>query len=148
MNPTTSWRCWGPATPPLLPPDTEGRLAARGVEVLCDGICDALVLLFWERRRAPEHQSREWMARQQRKVDGGLRALAAMAEGREFLVGGRFGLADVAAGCVLGYLGVRFPELPLRERHPGLAALSERLERRPSFQGSVPVPQVISDKVV
>ena len=41
--------------PPLVPAGTEARLAARGVEVLCDGVCDALVLLFWERHRSPEH---------------------------------------------------------------------------------------------
>ena len=88
------------------------------------------------------------MARQQRKVDGGLRALAALAEGKEHLTDGRFGLADIAAGSLLRYLDVRFPALPWRGRHPGLAALSDRLEARPSFRDTVPVPQVIGDKVV
>ena len=43
-----------------------------------------------------------------RKVDGGLRALSQWVadEGKEFLVGGEFGLADVAAGSVLGYMKV------------------------------------------
>src|SRR5919199_3561854 len=49
--------------PPLVPADTWERLAARKVEVIADGICDACVLLFWERHRPPEHQSREWIAR-------------------------------------------------------------------------------------
>jgi len=62
-------------TPPMLPPDIDGRLAAQRVEVVCDGVCDALVLLFMERNRAPEHRSTEWMARQQRKVEGGLRSV-------------------------------------------------------------------------
>ena len=64
--------------PPLLPADTDGVLAARQVEVIADGICDALVLLFWERHREEEHRSAPWMARQRRTVDGGLRALSAM----------------------------------------------------------------------
>ncbi len=67
------------SVPPLLPDDIDGKLAARHVEVLCDGVCDACVLLFWERHRAPEHQSAEWIARQRRKVDGGLRAIAQLA---------------------------------------------------------------------
>ncbi len=46
------------------------------------------------------------------------------------------------------YLDVRFPELPWRTTHPNLAAYSDRIERRPSFAATVPVPQVISDKVV
>jgi glutathione S-transferase len=134
--------------PPLLPDDTDGRLAARKVEVICDGVCDALVLLFWERRRPPGHQSPEWTARQRRKVDGGLRALAGIAGDREWVVGGRFGLAAIATGTVLRYLDVRFPEHPWRDGHPNLVALSARLERRPSFAGTVPVPQTITDKVV
>ena len=49
--------------PPLLPPSSEvdDRLFARKVEVLCDGICDALVLAFFEKQR--EAQSEEWTAR-------------------------------------------------------------------------------------
>ena len=134
--------------PPMLPSGINERLAARKVEVVCDGVCDAMVLLFWERYRAAEHRSTEWMARQLRKVDGGMRALAEWADDREFVIGDRFGLADIAVGTVCGYLDVRFVEFPWRIRHPNLAALSDRLERRPSFQGSVPVAQVISDKVV
>ena len=134
--------------PPMLPSGIDDRLAARKVEVVCDGVCDAIVLLFWERYRAAEHRSTEWMARQLRKVDGGMRALAEWADDREFVIGDRFGLADIAVGTVCGYLDVRFAEFPWRIRHPNLATLSDRLERRPSFQGSVPVAQVISDKVV
>ncbi len=134
--------------PPLLPAGTPGILAARKVEVIADGICDACVLLFWERHRAPEHQSAEWMARQRRKVDGGLRALAEIAGDRDWMVGDRFGLAEIATGTVLRYLDVRFPAHPWRQYHPNLVALSARLEARPSFAATVPVPQTISDKVV
>lgn len=35
--------------PPLLPDGIDGKLAARRLEVLCDGVCDALVLTFFER---------------------------------------------------------------------------------------------------
>lgn len=135
-------------TPALVPADTWERLAARKVEVIADGVCDACVLLFWERHRAPEQQSAEWIARQRRKVDGGLRALAEAAGDRTWVVGGSFGLADIATGTVLRYLDVRFPEHPWRSQYPNLVALSARLEARASFAGSVPVPQVISDKVV
>jgi len=135
--------------PSLLPTGgIEQVLAARQVEVIADGICDAVVLLFWERHRPAEQQSAEWIARQRRKVDGGLRALAGIAGDRAWVVGDRFGLADIAAGTVLRYLEVRFPEQPWRRDHPNLAALSDRLEQRPSFAATVPVPQVISDKVV
>ena len=134
--------------PPMLPADIAGRLAARRAEVIADGACDAFVLMFWERHRPPEQQSAEWIARQRRKVDGGLRALDAWAEGRTYMVGDRFGLADIATGTLVGYLTVRFPELAWRGLYPNLAALSDRLEQRPSFRATIPVPQRISDKVV
>jgi glutathione S-transferase len=134
--------------PALVPADTWERLAARKVEVIADGICDALVLLFWERHRPAEQRSTEWIARQRRKVDGGLRALAETAGDREWVVGDRFGLADIATGTVLRYLDVRFPEHPWRSQYPDLVALSARLEARPAFAATVPLPQVISDKVV
>lgn len=130
--------------PALLPADPRAALAARQVEVICDGICDATVLLFFERRR--EAPSAPWMARQRRKVDGGLAALAKLvAEGA---IGQGFGLAEICAGTVLRYLSVRFAEHPWRNDYPALAALSDGLEQRPSFAATTPVPQMITEAVV
>ncbi len=131
---------------PLLPDDVDGILAARKLEVLCDGVCDAMVLTFFERQRGDP--SAAWLARQRRKIDGGLAEIARLVGERDFAVGDRFGLGDIAAGTVVGYLAVRFSELPWRTRHPNLAALSDRLERRPSFRASVPYAQAITDRVV
>jgi glutathione S-transferase len=134
--------------PPLLPADVDGRLAARKLEVLCDGVCDAVVLTFFERRRANAAQSTEWMARQRRKIEGGVREIARLIGGREWAVGNRFSLGDIAAGTVLRYLSLRFPEFDWRTLHPNLAAYSDRMEERASFAGSRPVAQVITDAVV
>jgi glutathione S-transferase len=132
---------------PLLPPDVDGILAARKLEVLCDGVCDAFVLTFFERGRA-DGGSAEWIARQRRKIDGGLREIAKLVGDREWSVGERFGLGDIAVGTLVRYFSVRFPELPWRMLYPNLAALSDRLEQRPSFRDSVPYPQTITDKVI
>jgi glutathione S-transferase len=134
--------------PPMMPADPWERLAARKVEVIADGICDACVLLFWERHRPAAQQSTEWIARQRRKVDGGLRELTHLAGEREWVVGDRFGLADICVGTVLRYLDVRFPEHPWRSQYANLVTLSARMEARPSFAATVPVAQRISDKVV
>jgi glutathione S-transferase len=133
---------------PLLPPDVDGILAARRVEVLCDGVCDAVVLTFFERMRAAGGQSPEWQARQRRKIDGGVREMARLIGRRTFAVGDTFGLGDIAVGTALGYLAVRFKEFEWRTLYPDLAAYAAALERRPSFAATVPVPQIISDKVV
>lgn len=137
---------------PLLPKcDTQvdARLFAKQVEVVADGICDAQVLIFFEKQRGDGRISEEWMSRQQRKIDGGLKALANwLNEDKQYLVEESFGLADIAAGSVLGYLKVRVPDHPWREIHPHLARYSDDLEKRQSFKHTLPIPQQISDKGV
>lgn len=134
--------------PRLLPGDADGILAAKRLEVLCDGVCDAAVLTFFERSRAPEHRSAPWLARQRRKIDGGMREIARLIGGRTWAVGEHFGLGDIAAGTVAGYLGVRFPEFEWRAQHPAFAAYVDRLALRPSFAATMPVPQQINARVV
>ena len=69
-----------------------------------------------------------------------------IAPGSEYAVGMNFGLGDIAVGCLLGYLDLRYPQLPWRT-HAHLDALFQRLSRRPSFQQTVPVAQTITSKV-
>lgn len=134
--------------PPLLPREPDGILAAKRLDVLCNGVCDALVLLFFERMRGEAQQSPQWMARQRRKIDGGVREIARLIGTRDYAVGGRFGLGDIAAATAVGYVSLRDPDMPWRAQYPDLAAYSDRMERRPSFQASVPVAQKMTDKVV
>lgn len=133
--------------PPLTPPDREGIIATKRFEVLSDGACDACVLVFIERAREEAKRSEDWAARQMRKAVGGLAEISRRLDDNEHCVGGRFGLADIAVGSLLGWLAVRFPDMPWRRRHPNLSALSDRLEARPSFAASAPYPQVIRDRV-
>ena len=132
---------------PLLPEDIDDRLTARKLEVLCDGVCDAVVLTLFERMRTGGG-SPEWIARQRRKIEGGVAEMAKMVGSRPFAVGERFGLGDIAVGTAVGYLSVRFQDLPWRALYPDLALLSDRLEARPSFKNSVPYAQTITDKVM
>jgi glutathione S-transferase len=61
----------------MLSQDIHERLFAKKVEVVADGMCDALVLLFFEKQRAEVAQSAECKARQMRKIDGGFNVLVA-----------------------------------------------------------------------
>ncbi|GAC1327033.1 MAG: glutathione S-transferase family protein [Beijerinckiaceae bacterium] len=137
---------WTYPQPALLPNDIEGKIAARRLEVLCDGICDAVVLTFFEKMRQPS--SKEWLDRQRRKIEGGTREMARLVGAGEYALGQSFTLADIGVGTAMGYLSVRLPEFRWKELYPNLALLSERLETRSSFAQSVPVAQKISDKVV
>ena len=114
--------------------------------MIADGVCDACVLMFFEKQRSSPSQ--EWASRQRRKVDGGLRQLAQWVGDKEFLIEDRLTLADIAAGSVLGYLRVRFQEHPWQENYPNLKRYSDQLEARESFKKTVPKPQEISDKIV
>ncbi|KAK4635122.1 hypothetical protein CLAFUW4_02158 [Fulvia fulva] len=87
----------------MLPEDIDDRLFAKQVEVVADGICDALVLCFFEKQRS--HPSAPWRDRQMRKVEGGLAALATWVDQsptKNFIIGDSLTLADIAAGSVLG----------------------------------------------
>ena len=132
---------------PMLPNDVDGILAARKLDVLCNGVCDATVLTFFERLR-DGGGSAEWTARQRRKIDGGIREIARLIADREYAVGNCFGLGDIAAATVVGYLSVRFKELPIRSTYPRLAAYCDRMELRPSLANSKPSAQTITDKIV
>jgi glutathione S-transferase len=135
--------------PPLFPADPDELLAAKRLEVLADGVCDAFVLLFWERRRPQAQQSRPWAERQSRKIEGGLGEIARLVPpGSAYCVGNRFGLGDIAVGSMLGYLLVRFPELDWASANPHLADLHARLSERPSFAATVPVLQQVEPGVV
>lgn len=131
--------------PPLAPSAIDDILAMKRYEVIADGVCDAMVLMFFEKSR--EHPSPEWMARQRRKVDGGIRELSRLLASREYCVADRFTYADIAVGSLLGYARVRWPDNDWQGRCANLAALSDRLEKLASFAATVPYPQTIRDKV-
>lgn len=134
--------------PRLMPADVDGMLAVKRFEVIADGACDALVLMFFEKSRDEDKRSAPWSARQQRKVDGALKELATVLGDKRFCHGGTFSMADIATATLLGYLAVRWPQLPWQQTYPNLAAYWQRMEQRPSFAGTQPRPQVISDRVV
>ena len=132
---------------PLVPKDIDGHLAARKLEVLCDGVCDAVVLSLFEKMRAAS-ASPEWLARQRRKIEGGMAEMARLVGQRQWAVGEAFSLGDIAVGTATGYVSLRYPDLQWRPLHPDLALFSDRMAQRQSFKDSMPVAQTITDKVV
>lgn len=134
--------------PPLMPEAKADLLLAKRFEILADSVCDACVLVFWERARDEDKQSAEWTARQLRKRDGGVREIARLLGDKAYCVGENLTLADIAVGSMLGWLRVRMQEFDWRAQYPDLARLQDRLEERPSFRDTAPYAQIISDKVV
>ncbi|PUA20561.1 glutathione S-transferase family protein [Glaciimonas sp. PCH181] len=123
----------------LIPANTRERAEVKCWEALADGVLEAGVLMRLERlQRTPEQQSEVWIARQQRKVDAGLKAMAAGLGEKPFCSGNHYTLADVAVGCALAWISFRFPEIEWRETYPTLTKLLEKLSERPSFKDTVP----------
>ncbi len=123
----------------LIPSDPKSRMIVRGVEALADGVTDAAVLVFLEKKRPPEHQSADWLVLQERTLFRGMEALSEALGEKPWFLGNSMTLADVACGCMLGYLDFRFSEIDWRGAHPNLAKLADKLAARPSFVETVPV---------
>ena len=126
------------AGPALLPADRLAALPERQAEALADGITDAAVAAFLEGMRPAERQDPASIERQLGKIHRGLAALEQRLAQRKGLGGAVLGVADIAAGCTLGYLDFRFAHLGWRAAHPQLAAWADGLLARPSFTASAP----------
>ena len=122
----------------LIPENGRPRLVVKRWEALADGISDAAATIFLERKRAAERQDENWIVRQQGKIDRGLAALSDELGDKPWCTGEAYNLADIAVGCALGYLDLRFPQIKWRKRHANLAALSEKLAQRASFIETIP----------
>lgn len=132
------------SAPPLIPADPGQRVMHKQVEAIADGICDAVVLIVTERSRPAEKQSADWIARQAMKIPKALDELERLLGTDDVFTSHGFGLAEIATGCALGYLDLRYPELDWRASHPRLAALATRLAARESFAATLPKAQPVA----
>ncbi len=122
----------------LIPEPSRQRIAVRRLEALADGVNDAASSIVVEHRRPSAQQSEEWIGRQARKLDAGVAELARELDERTWCNGEGYSLADIAAGCALGYLDLRHPRVDWRAAYPNLARLHERLSKRASFADTLP----------
>ncbi|HEU0229325.1 MAG TPA: glutathione S-transferase N-terminal domain-containing protein [Burkholderiaceae bacterium] len=123
----------------LIPPQGRERAAVKCWEAIADGLLDATAAIHIERtKRAPEHLSEAWIARQRKKITAALEFMDKGLDEHPFCMGVNFSLADVAVGCALGYLDLRLPDLDWRSQHSNLQRLNEKLSARPSFISNEP----------
>jgi glutathione S-transferase len=122
----------------LIPAEKRSRIQVRRWEALADGCTDAAIAVLMEKRRPVEQQLPEWIARQQGKVDRALQMMADDLAAKAWCTGDFFTLADIAVGCCLGWLELRWPDLPWRRNHPNLARLADKLALRQSFRDTAP----------
>ena len=125
----------------LIPTQGRERAEVKTWEALADGLIDACILArleaTWSGRGAKE-RSEAWIERQMGKIDATLKAMSTGLGEKSFCSGIHFSLSDVAVGCALGYLDLRFADINWREAHANLAKLQDKLMQRASFVETKP----------
>lgn len=124
--------------PALLPDDALRALQVRQLAKLADGINDAAVTIVREQMRPGAQQSEEVLLRNREKIQRGLDALEAAAAKAALINTGTLNLADIATGCMIGYLNFRRVLPNWCVNRPALVKLAETLFQRESFARTVP----------
>ncbi|KAL1606468.1 hypothetical protein SLS60_003872 [Paraconiothyrium brasiliense] len=137
--------------PRLLTGDMDLDLQARQIQVLAEGLMDAFVLLFFEIKR--EKPSAEWRARQDRKIDGAMRAFEDLVKERkkadkQYLVGDDLTIADIAAVCGVGHIDFAGAREGWKGSYPTLAEWWGAMNEREGFKESKPVMFDLKESVV
>ena len=138
--------------PDLMPKELDDQLIVKKIQVLADGACDAMGLVFFETARG-ELMSKEWFDRQMRKVNGVIKAMDELVrenKGRKFLVCDEFSVADIAVGAMLGMMNMvetKYGLIHWKEQYPELRKYWEMLESRESFKETQPVMFELTEKV-
>lgn len=129
------------AGPALFPLSPIKRIQVKKIEALADGIMDASLCLFAERKKRPkELQHQWWIDRQFAKVHRGLQYLNDKVPENNFFHDTELSVADIAVASALGYVGLRFSEdFNWQEKYPKLAKFYEFHLKNENFQKTVPV---------
>lgn len=123
----------------LLPNEHGLRIAVIRWEALADGISDAAVAVMMEKRKPDNQQSQAYIQKQMAKVEQGLAKLNQDISKKKWCVNETFSLADVAIGCMLGYINLRFKAMNWQSQYPELAKHFTILSKRPSFKETAPI---------
>jgi glutathione S-transferase len=129
------------AVNPLVPLEFRARIAVKRLEALADGVMDAALAVFAERRKRPaELQYPDWVARQFSKIHRSLQVLSNELGERDYFHGKVLSLADIAVVSALGYVGLRYADdFSWQDKYPVLERFYRRMMLRPSVSDSIPV---------
>lgn len=119
----------------------EEYLKIKQLESLSEGVMDASLCLFAERKKRPQElQHPWWVERQFAKVHRGLQKLQEILGNNTYLFDNRLTVADFALISSLGYIQLRFSEdFKLQDKYPRLMDYYNKMMQRESVQSTVPV---------
>ena len=110
--------------------ENNGRWKAAGMHALADGIADAAVARMVETRQPTPNQAQ--IDRHMLAVEAGLNALERSKMADPPTIG------EIAAGCALGYIDYRMPELDWRTSRPNLSVWYEKFSQFKSMLATQP----------
>lgn len=123
--------------PALIPATGEPRWQVLQIHALTQGMLDATVARLLESRRPAPQQSAEHIARQEQKIARSLEYAGTLVAGRTYIVGDRFGFADLALAVALDYIDFRYAH-PWRNKHAALGRWLDTIDARPAFLETLP----------
>ena len=126
--------------PYLISNDFDKKILVKRWEAIADGLCDAAVAIMLEKRKPLSQQNTDLFEKQMRKIRLSLEWLNREMEGKEYYLENKFSYADIAGGCALGYVKLRYPEIDFEKEYLNLYRLYKLLMQRPSFQTTAPEP--------
>ncbi|MDH5369566.1 MAG: glutathione S-transferase N-terminal domain-containing protein [Gammaproteobacteria bacterium] len=118
----------------LIPESGEARWQALCLQALADGILDAGVLRFMEKKRPSQQQSPDWDTMQKKSVERGLNYLEKTVADWE----NTLDIGVISVACVLGWLDFRFPNEDWRIKRSKLNAWFESFSKRASISKTTP----------
>jgi glutathione S-transferase len=125
----------------LIPTAGRERAEVKTWEALADGLLDAALLARMEAvwpKRDDSQRSQAWIDRQLDKIQHALGAMSRGLGDKAFCSGIHLSLSDIAVGCAVAYLDLRFPQMDWRTPYPNLHKLYDKLAQRQSFIDSQP----------
>jgi glutathione S-transferase len=120
---------------PLVPKQGAARWQSLRWNALGSGMMDALVLWRNERMRPQDHQSKETLDTYALKTNA---TLALIDREITQIAATDFGLGQIAIGCMLGYLDLRFPDVAWRTDYPAISCWHATFNARPSAKATDP----------
>jgi glutathione S-transferase len=146
-------RKYADKSPKLITGDIDLDLQIRQIVVLSEGCMDAIVIARFEARREKDKQSQLWLDRQNRKIDGAMRAFNEMVrgmkdQGKAYLVGDEMTIADIAVVCTVGFIDFGDMRPGWKSKYELLAKWFEELDQRKEFAETRPVMFDLKEDVV
>jgi glutathione S-transferase len=123
----------------LIPDAARERALVKRWEALGDGMCDAGVAIFLERKEATPNTTHHLYVRNQGRIRAAIEFAARELGERKHFQGELFGYADVAMICALAWIEFRLKDVcDWRAEYANLASWAERVEQRASIADSKP----------